>query len=326
MTAVARTVADKIKVLSGLVSEAPRHHVGSPVANRLGLQVLRVLASQLVYFLRPRHRYLECAEYQRALEKDGIVAIPNFFAEEQFRRIEWAYQEWEKSGALGVDHKKMPKITLVTGPLSDLRGEAARVLEEALAGNEVIIRLVEGVLRRKVSERPTLSYQHLHLPEGEQDDTEVEAVLHADRHYPCAKVCFYMNDNTEESGAYVYCPGSHRLTWSRLRHEYEFSIREAKLKYHGVGAVPNALVERGRNAVSAESREQMKLTEVPVVGRKNTLVISNNMGFHRRGTMQPGHDRKQIRIVFYYAQRRWYGKLWDSLLKGLRPRLRVKPA
>src|SRR5436853_3282849 len=296
MASVARALADRFRGLS----DAPRHFVGSPLLNRLGLQVLRVLGAYLVYSLRPRHRHPEVAEYERALQTDGIVAIPNFFSEEQFRRIEWAYQEWEKSGTLTVDHGgRMPKITLVNGALGDFEGEPARALEEALAGNEVIIKLVESVLRRKIGERPSLFYQHLHLPERERDDTEVEGVLHADRFYPCAKICFYMNDNQEDSGAYVYCPGSHRLTWARLRHDYEFSVREARMRYYGAGAVPSSVLERGRNAVSAESRRRMRLNEVSIVGRKNTLVVSNNMGFHRRGTMQAGHDRKQIRITFY---------------------------
>ena len=41
----------------------------------------------------------------------------------------------------------------------------------------------------------------------------------------------------------------------------------------------------------------------------NTLIITNNAGFHRRGRLEPGEERRTLWINFYPYQRPWYGKL-----------------
>jgi hypothetical protein len=292
------------------ILDTPPYWAGPPWLNALGLQPLRMLAKHVAHVVRPKRTWPDIAAFQETLERDGIVVIPNFFPEAEFAEIERAYEDWARSGTLRVDHdESIQRITTTQGRLKDYHGAGAEVLRKAFAKNDRILRLVETVLREPPDEEPAVLYQHLHLPPHERDDTDREGVLHPDRHFPCVKMVFYLNDQSEENGAYVYCPGSQKMTASRLRFEHEFSIRESKMRRGRGKEIPPELLERGRNAITPAQRKELGLREVPAVGGKNTLVVTNNMGFHKRGVMQPGTDRKQIRIMFYHLQRPWYGKI-----------------
>ena len=154
-----------------------------------------------------------------------------------------------------------------------------------------------------------LILQWLQLPAGGVDARDRESALHADRHYPCVKACFYINDGDERHSAYVYCPGSHRLTWRRLLYEYRYSVQHQRWKAGLELNDPWIELERGRPVPSRATRQFLGLREVPCVHPKNTLVLSNNMGFHRRGVLEPGLSRQQIRILFYAEQTPWLGRL-----------------
>lgn len=111
---------------------------------------------------------------------------------------------------------------------------------------------------------------------------------------------FYLNKVDETNGAFVYAKGSHKLTIARLVHEYELSVREAKLA-KGL-PIPECLWERRvnevRNVIKPENWSRMKISETQMCVEPNTLVIANNMGFHRRGAFTSSEPRKALLINY----------------------------
>ena len=84
-------------------------------------------------------------------------------------------------------------------------------------------------------------------------------------------------------------------------------------------------IESNRVCPSAQEKAELGLYEVPVETAKNALVISNNRGFHKRGTIQPGQVREQFRMLFHYLEEPLYATLlWHVARKlarrGLLPR------
>jgi Phytanoyl-CoA dioxygenase (PhyH) len=120
--------------------------------------------------------------------------------------------------------------------------------------------------------------------------------LHADVHFPSVKAWLYLNDIDERNGAFVFAPGSHKLTAGRLAYEYESSIRVAKAKQQGAvhTAVPYGLVRMPR----PDQMQAMGIREKSFVGKANTLVIANVMGFHRRGSFEPHVTRNLLMLRF----------------------------
>ena len=296
--------------------DAPPHYRPWLLLNRMGFQLVRTLVANFRHRLRPAPRFPALAAYQEVLDRDGIVVIPDFLPSDAFAEVERAYAELGNSNHIRAEYDKGGTgVDWFTGRIDpgQERSAAEEILTLHIARNPVIRSLAEHVLRRTISRAPTLSYQRLAVRPEMCDDKDIECVLHADRHYPCVKVAYYMGENLPENGAYVFARGSHRVTPARLRHEYEYSQRQGKF-IAGRGGLESALLERGRNKISDGARADMGIVEESIVGGKNTLVLSNNAGFHKRGTITPGKERKQIRILFYYTQRPWYGRLMARLL------------
>ena len=115
---------------------------------------------------------------------------------------------------------------------------------------------------------------------------------------------FYLNEVNESNGAFVYVKGSHQLTAARLVHEYELSVREAKL--FGGQPIPESLLGRRstqiRNIISPENERRMNVSETQVCVKPNTLVIANNMGFHRRGEFTGSEPRKALLVNYRNAE------------------------
>src|SRR5688500_7765448 len=77
--------------------DAPPYYRASPGLNRMGLQVLRVLASRLRYALRLPRNHVGVEALEGKLAEEGIVVIPGFLPEAVFREVERAYEEFGAS-------------------------------------------------------------------------------------------------------------------------------------------------------------------------------------------------------------------------------------
>lgn len=171
--------------------DAPPHYRPWPLLNRMGFQVVRTLAANLRHRLRLVRRNPALADYQEALDRDGIVVIPDFLPPDIFTEVERAYTEFGNSNHIRVEYDKNGTgVDWFTGRIDP--GSVGRAAEEVLvrhvARNPVVRALAEHVLRRSIAQIPTLSYQRLSVRPEMRDDKDVECVLHADRHYPCVKV------------------------------------------------------------------------------------------------------------------------------------------
>jgi surface carbohydrate biosynthesis protein len=288
--------------------EAPVHCRGSVRANTLGLQPARQLLHRVEFgrFFRAR------SHPERALARDGIVAIPDFFPERVFAEIQSAWHEVAASPrAVLTRDRAGTGVDWTSGPIG---GDGpGRCIVDAFARDPRVLDLARFVIRLPERGIPALILQQLALPRERRDDVDRETALHVDRHYPCVKVCFYINANEAANGAFVYCPGSHRLTWQRMAYEYVYGIQHQRWKAGLEVCHPWVEMERGRPVASRAARELLGLREVQYAFPPNTLVLSNNMGFHRRGQMQPGQVRQQIRILFYQELVPWMGRLLTRL-------------
>jgi len=302
--------------------EPPRYRSGSVRLNRVGFQVGRMLYEAGCHSLRRRFWRRDLRHLQRQLDEDGLVVIPEFLPNGDFSRLRQAFEAWGRSSFVKTlpDHNGTG-VTWVSGRLDT--GVATtepfqRLLLNTLGGDEVIRALVAFVMRRRVSIIPSLTYQALSVTDGHVDDKDVECLLHADRHFNTVKASLLMNANSERSGAFVFCKGSHRLSLARLRAEYDLSVRDALVRAGKSNDIDCALMRHGRNLIAPSDAASMNLQETAVVGEPNTLVLSNNRGFHRRGRLQPGERREQIRLVFHGLEVAWYGRLARHVLNARR--------
>ena len=270
------------------------------LGNVAGWQLARVLThmvrTQLSASARFPNRAPDCARHE-----DGVVIIQTSAAG-RFRKAPFLLRDTARGaideiranrGKTGLDFTTV----IAKGDSADAQFASRR--SRATGGC-----LTSSRRFHATAFRPQLGYQLLTMLDGEEFVPDAETILHADRHYPTIKAYYSLNGSTTENGAYVWVPKSHRLTAARLRYEYADSIRFARSPAKHNLEIPESHLK------------DMGLIEKPILTEPNTMVISNNFGFHRRGYFSSGAVREQLRLVFHYLEEPFYATMIWNTLRG----------
>jgi hypothetical protein len=270
---------------------APSYNCRSGTLAKLGLQKFRIRYHS-DWRHHPRHpgkgqipdpRFEDALE---ALDRDGVVSIPDFLSPEI-----WARLQEELSRA------RSSMKSFRSGGLTEIQETIdTPAFTEDFANHALLLAMAEAVTHRKVSRPPTPFVWILQLENEQSEDATAARTLHADTHYPTMKVFFCLNDIDEENAAFTFVPGSHRLTPERIDYEYERSVEMAHRN-------------DGTDFDASPYAVRWGLQEIPMCGKANTCIIANTQGFHRRGTFHSMKPREYAHLDFRY-------------LEGLRTRLR----
>jgi hypothetical protein len=298
-----------IRYVGRVLDYTPKLYWGPRWLNFLGLQLIRIawhnLGRRKPWKVQPRLRPI-VAE----LEMNGTVVIENFFSEDIFRQIrcefDSAYQEWSvnKLHALkssGWNEEYYQDIEEFVAPY------VSATAKSYLAGNEDFRLIVEAITHRKIRIAPEPVFWSISVKEtgvtGENIKYHDTQHLHLDVIFPSVKVWIYLNDVHEKNGAFAFAKGSHSPNRRWLLHEYRMSL---KPQDHG--------------CITSEEAEKLGFFETPLSAQANTVIISNHMGYHRRGEFEVGARRDAVHIDFRYTEslRNRYSKLIDGLLSARR--------
>ncbi len=298
------TLSRVTNVLSTL-SEAPppKNNVGGVLANRLGLQPGRLLLSSLAWHARS----LPCEADPGILAdlyRDGIAIREQFFPTEVFARLQMAIEAWSER-ARQIPNKDGYGVDWSTGSVQPDAGGPGSVINDIVASAQ-LERLAAAYMRRPIpSDAPGVHYQQLSLPLHQTDNTDINGVLHSDRHFHTIKIFLHLADIEIEDGPFVYALGSHRTTLQRVQHEYDVGVRLARAEA-GADLPPELFMKPNRALVTEEKAAALNLLERPICAPKNTLIVCDTRGFHRRGNMSPGRTRSTLRFIFHGLERPWY--------------------
>ncbi|MCM3874383.1 MAG: phytanoyl-CoA dioxygenase family protein [Pyrinomonadaceae bacterium] len=236
-------------------------------------------------------------DYIKRLDQDGVLVINDFLSEDEFRRVRGEYRSIKPKMTFnafrGVDDGKLQVASIALNGTDE-----NPAISTYLRDNALILKIAASAMRREVNTVPPISLYAYRKISDAAPDNDLENVLHADLHTPTIKAFYYLNDVDESNGAFVYVKGSHRISLKRIAHEYQISVRTARLN-RGDTLPTSWLAVRGPNKRVAVSQEYARtLVETSICGKANTLVIANNMGFHRRGNFANGNTREMALINF----------------------------
>ncbi|MDQ3071786.1 MAG: phytanoyl-CoA dioxygenase family protein [Bacteroidota bacterium] len=287
---------------SGIYHNSPPYTTGSVLENRMGLQIVRVLGRNILHKLRQKPVASQNRAYHDALEKDGIVVIENFLSPEQWHDVKAEYEALKPKMQFKpykpIDNYSM---TVFSHFVNDHKENFPKTLKH-LGENKLIRELASTVIRRDIrNDIPTISFLILKKDNKADVDDDIENVLHADVHYPTVKCFLYLEDVTMENGPYVYAKGNHKITWPRIKFEYITSILRTRLTRGDKSFRPEQVDMKAgqlRNIISDKQRKEMGVKESYITGKANTLILSNNLGFHRRGEFKPNTIRELILVNF----------------------------
>lgn len=151
-----------------------------------------------------------------------------------------------------------------------------------LIQNEYINDLFSIMEKRQIKiPNKDIVVQIQYLVQGDENGTEdPETQLHSDTFFNTHKAWLYLDDVGIENGPFVFVPKTHNIyIEGRLKREKEYS-ENINLK--------------GSRRVSNDELLSLGLHEEVFNCKKNTLLMANTLGYHRRLRGVSGNDRLTI--------------------------------
>lgn len=294
-----------------------------------GINLFRIFIYKLSYFLRGLllkenlHKIKDKnIKKINDLEKNGITVYKNFFSAGEFNKISKAvkdifseinYEKFRDSGGL------IKTLSLSDDEICSKK----KYIYEKFLENEKISSLVMHNMRPLIFFPNRVVIQEIFFPKNSIDSEDVLHVCHSDRFFNHLKFFYYVNDQSEKNGAYMFARKSHKVSgWFRLLYEYESALRASKnklLKFFGFRSDKFYVYEYDSLTPFFIKKLKIKLESINL--KKNSLVVSNNSGFHSRGKMLSNSRRIQVRLQFQYLEIGIFRSLFLKVINKLNPRV-----
>jgi len=254
--------------------------------NKSGLHIYRILLARRI---RMSSKSLPITAVEEFNQK-GIVHIENFLSDVEFNHVTEYFNTTVKDffpdGGKGTINPDF--ILGDTNPLLSLFRACARV-------NEFSDDAVDGYPR-------TEFWHHKHF----KNDPQYK--FHTDTFQPTVKAWLYLEDVEYEHGPFHYIPTSNIPDKKRLTWDYENSLVAEDGRRHPLW---NIRVENngkpGSFRICENSGTQQEMLSIGSMGYeevqvavapKNTLLIADTFGLHKRGTANPNTMRSTLTMQY----------------------------
>jgi len=291
--------------------DAPPHIRFCPL-NFLGYQPLRYIFEHLKYSLRYRWKTAN-PSISSKVQKDGIATINSFlpcsvFSELQMSALSIIEREKSRDGQLvSFSDDIATRVVLDSPYLQSCRGLTdldAWFIWDNIKRDD-LISFAEDIYRSNYlgSRQFKVELEMISVQPDGSDHFDHNTMWHVDRHFNCVKMFLFLNDHSKVNGTYEYTPLPNYSLLSRIWYEYCLSCRTylRYLRFFNVQKSVSYALRKPR--VTDHEIGLLNIYPNPIEEPSNTLVISNNISFHRRGIIQPGNTRFQINLDFYNCHR-----------------------
>jgi len=296
--------------------------IGSRFLNRLGLHVGRMIAARLIYRLRRFLLFSSVGKEDReAFDRDGFLIKSDFLPVGQYEALMRQIRDYDGCAREVKEGDTLTRRLLLSDGVS--RNFPAY---QELTENPEYTRLL--AYTSSMNGYPSTFLERI-IHGAADGASDPQKDLHKDTFHPTMKAWYFLEDVNVENGPFHYVPSSHRLTWRRIKWEYHESIRRstpAEIKRNALG---------GAFRPTGEDVDTLALPDpVALLVKKNTLVIADTMGFHKRGHAEAGQQRIAIWVnsrvnpfnPFPGFQSRFLGSVRDGIYEKYLAHLDKKAA
>lgn len=251
--------------------------LGNRFLNLIGLHVLRVL---FAHGLTGWRRFLlglrVPREYRSAFKKTGYIQIDNVLSDELFNNLhEEASKPWPQTRYFVQGDTTTEFLYLNEYSRKQLPSC------EKLSKENSLNRLMNYVAASGLM--PWMNLLRIQNISGNKDG-DPQKIFHSDTFHPTMKAWLFLEDVTIDKGPFEYISGSNKLTWARLKWEYQNSVNASSLDH--------SYARRGSLRVDEAQAIGLGYGEIKSFNvAKNTLVIADTFGFHRRGVAAKNSSR-----------------------------------
>lgn len=285
----------------------PRQNYKILFLNILGLQIVRY------FFAYIKYEFFKKKDFKTSegisLDHDGYVIVNNFLPKHDFENILNICTKIETENKFKVKHyghKQVHSYDFFNNQNND--DQEAKYLKDLFIqklNESSFMQDIAKIIKIKKMPIKNLSYEKIIAKNGFVDKGDIDAEFHSDRFYPCIKMFFYLNDNKIENGAFEYISKSHKFSISRMAHEYLYSIFICYKNFFS-NFIKKFGYKFNNERVTFDEKKINKIfgenSVIACEAPKNSLVICNNKGFHKRGRLSSNTTRSHLRINLYDLQ------------------------
>lgn len=293
-----------MSIIHRLLNAKPPAYLPSLVANVLGGQLAMAGFFGLLRALKGKRsidaRYVP---YLAALERDGVVCIPDFLSQEERREVQDLYEKLMPQFTVSVPYANSSNLLPHVERLSLYEASVPPHACNLLLEHPLIVAIARAYLRRGLLLDIRAYFTRVHVDTQEEIDSPQNGGTnntHIDAPMRVLKFFYLVNDADEHNGTLHYARGAHRWTLRRMALEYLLSIRYAFGKWR---PDPQGEYDWGKPWVRLSECEEKRYGLHPeaISGRAGTLIIANVGGYHRRGDFSVPGERRTIEISFRNA-------------------------
>lgn len=254
--------------------------IGNRILNYMGLHVFRVILSYGIMRFRMLLLSFSVPESLRQeYYKNGYILLENVLPEERFDKIVKESHDIRSTIRECIQGNTLTqRMHLDHSNLSQTK-EINRFLTQK---NIVkLFKFAAGKNHRPISHIQVIKSNYV---KGGDDP---QKILHSDTFHPTMKYWYFLQDVSEGMAPFTYVKGSNKLTWKRIKWEYKKSI--------SIHNETTSYSQKGSFRIREDELSTLGYSEPKkVCVSKNTLVIVNTFGFHRRGDANGKSMRAEI--------------------------------
>ncbi|PIR31612.1 MAG: hypothetical protein COV36_07750, partial [Alphaproteobacteria bacterium CG11_big_fil_rev_8_21_14_0_20_44_7] len=247
----------------------------------LGLHVFRmVLAYGVYHFKRSLMFFLVPANDRKEFAKNGYILKENFLENEVFEELLSEINNYQGQARDIIEGETLTRRLYMTHKKAEELPAYKHIFQ-----NKYLSRLLRYT---SASNQFPRSFIECIFHKATKKQGDPQKVLHKDTFHPTMKAWIFMADVEEENAPFIYVPGSHKLSWKRIKWEYKMSIlKSSKSSIRG-----NEYTQGGAFRALERDIEYLGLPPAKhFTVKKNTLIIADTMGFHCRGQGAAGFSR-----------------------------------
>lgn len=254
--------------------------IGNRILNYMGLHVLRVILSHgIMRFRMSLLSFSVPKSLRQEYYNNGYILLENVLSEERFEKILKESHDIRST----IRECKQGNTLTQRIHLDQSNASQTKEINRFLTQKNIVnlFKFAAGKNQRPISHIQVVKSNYV---KGGDDP---QKVLHSDTFHPTMKYWHFLQDVSEGMAPFTYVEGSNKLTWKRIKWEYTKSINMHK--------ETTSYSQKGSFRIGEDELAALGFSEPKkVCVSKNTLVIVNTFGFHRRGDAHGKSMRSEI--------------------------------
>jgi len=258
--------------------------VNIKVLNILGLQVFRYLLAKIIFYFS--NFFFQNNEFVNSYEKKGVYLVKNFLSDKNFLSAKDEFSKIfniEKKARNAYQNSSDQKNSSIQYYLYEFEDNALNRYNYPNLYDILKNKQINDFFRFAEKKKTITLFMRLErVITNDELKIDDNAHWHVDTYHNTHKAWIYLTDVKKENGPYNYVVGSNKFSFERFFWEYFNSLK--------------AVFDKNYLSffISDKKSKKFEKKKIEFICSKNSFIITNTHGYHRRGDAKAHQVRDAI--------------------------------